>query len=208
MTRKDIPPPPSAVWTTPPSPWLLGQMDNSSDDEVVTANYSGGQGQEYVQIFDLVTGTLKFTSPMFYVIIPTIIRDIDHDGKDELLLAGRTSAADTGSIYVIKDAGSESVQSQGELLERPQLEQNFPNPFNPTTTIEYSVPERENVQIRIYDSVGRLVRTIVDQESKRGAFRLVWDGTGDSGERVASGTYFYQARIGDFLQARKMLLVR
>jgi flagellar hook assembly protein FlgD len=71
-----------------------------------------------------------------------------------------------------------------------RLEHARPNPFNPTTTIEFSVATEGHVTIRVFDAAGRVVRTLEDGHVTAGPHTTVWDGTTDSGERVASGVYF------------------
>jgi hypothetical protein len=90
----------------------------------------------------------------------------------------------------------------------PSLSQNFPNPFNPQTTIQYSVVKEGVVEVGIYDINGQLVREYHEGQQLPGHYSLLWDGKNESGFEVASGTYFYQIRAGDFLDSRKMLLLR
>jgi photosystem II stability/assembly factor-like uncharacterized protein len=75
------------------------------------------------------------------------------------------------------------------------LDQNFPNPFNPSTKISYEIPERATVTLRIFDVLGREVRTLVRGEKAAGIFESVWDGTTDSGLQTASGVYFYKLEV-------------
>ncbi len=88
------------------------------------------------------------------------------------------------------------------------LEQNYPNPFNPTTTIKFSVPKSGNVKVTVYNSIGQLVRTLVDNHFTPGTYKVSWDGTNTSGSFVSSGVYFYKFASKDFSQTRKMLLMK
>lgn len=89
------------------------------------------------------------------------------------------------------------------------LSQNYPNPFNPSTIIEYQLPTRGNIQINIYNSIGQLVKTLVDGKTEEaGNHTITWDGRNDAGSPVSSGTYFYQIRIDDQVQAKKMILLK
>jgi hypothetical protein len=93
--------------------------------------------------------------------------------------------------------------------ERFALHQNVPNPFNPTTTIHYEIPAGgATVEIVVYDTAGRLVRTLVGGHHTAGVKSVTWDGTTDSGETVATGVYFYRMTAGNFVQTRKMLLIK
>jgi hypothetical protein len=90
------------------------------------------------------------------------------------------------------------------------LAQNSPNPFNPSTTISYSVPEgnTDHVSLSVYDLRGRLIRTLVDQVREAGNYSVFWDGTDRFGRQVSSGVYFYRIRAGEFTQSRKMVLLK
>jgi hypothetical protein len=88
------------------------------------------------------------------------------------------------------------------------LHRNEPNPFNPRTTIRYSLAAPGRVDLCVYDLRGRLVRTLVAEERPAGLQQAIWDGRDDSGIAVASGVYFYRLESGDFEQSRKMLLLK
>jgi hypothetical protein len=90
----------------------------------------------------------------------------------------------------------------------PLTAKNLPNPFNPATTIEYSVPREGNVSVRVYNAGGELVRMLVEGFSDSGTHSVVWDGRDDRGFPVASGTYFYLVRQGNETLSRKAVLVR
>jgi hypothetical protein len=85
---------------------------------------------------------------------------------------------------------------------------NHPNPFNPLTTISYTMPRQGHLSLKVFDVRGALVRTLVDAVRPAGEGRAVWDGKNGQGAQVASGVYFYEARTGDEVQIRKMALVK
>ncbi len=85
----------------------------------------------------------------------------------------------------------------------------YPNPFNPTTTIAFDIASRVNVSLSVYDVSGRLVRTLLDKESiAAGRHSHVWDGRDSNGELSAAGVYFYRLRAGDFVETRKLVMVK
>jgi len=88
------------------------------------------------------------------------------------------------------------------------LHQNHPNPFNPITTLRYDLPEQANVNIIIYDMLGRQVRTVVNQTQDAGFKSVIWDATNDFGKQVSAGVYIYQIQAGEFVQTRKMVLLK
>lgn len=90
-----------------------------------------------------------------------------------------------------------------------ELSQNFPNPFNPVTSIRYGLPRSEKVTIRIFDLLGREVLTLIDGEKKEAGYHVIsWNGRDNKGSPVASGLYIYYIISGKFSQSRKMLLIK
>ncbi len=90
-----------------------------------------------------------------------------------------------------------------------KLNQNYPNPFNPTTTIEYTLPIASTVTISIYNVMGQEVATILPlQDKPAGTYRVNWDGLDRSGNQVASGTYFYSMRFGNFTKTKQMTFMK
>jgi len=85
---------------------------------------------------------------------------------------------------------------------------NYPNPFNPMTTIEWSIPRAGDLSIKIFNVKGELVRTLHDGFSAVQSGVMEWNGTNDSGRDVASGVYFYEVRSGDNVSVNKMALVK
>ncbi len=82
----------------------------------------------------------------------------------------------------------------------------YPNPFNPSTTIEYAIPVSNHVTLKIYDLLGREVRTLVDRYVTAGTYNVVWDGRDEAGNTVPSGAYLYQMRSSHYSQAKKLVL--
>ncbi|MBN1164737.1 MAG: T9SS type A sorting domain-containing protein [Candidatus Krumholzibacteriota bacterium] len=89
-----------------------------------------------------------------------------------------------------------------------KLFQSYPNPFNPTTTIQFSLKEKSQVSIRVYNVAGQLVRILVDEIRKPGIYHINWDGRNSEGRLVSSGVYFYQFKTKDFVQTKKMVLLK
>jgi len=88
------------------------------------------------------------------------------------------------------------------------LGQNAPNPFNPTTRIEFSIPEAREVQLCVYDVAGRLVRRLYEGRAPRGFTAITWDGVNGSGQSVSSGVYFYRLQVGETTLTKKMVLIK
>jgi hypothetical protein len=101
------------------------------------------------------------------------------------------------------------VDNRSETL--PQgfaLEQNFPNPFNPSTTIRYELPEEAMVNVTIYDMMGRQVSRLVSSRQTAGYKSLQWNATNNSGQPISAGLYIYTIQAGEFSQTRKMVLLK
>jgi hypothetical protein len=96
----------------------------------------------------------------------------------------------------------------GTLPSDYALYPNYPNPFNPSTTVRYDLPEQAKVQITVYNMLGQVVRTLVDRQESPGQHETIWDGRDDSGRPVSSGLYLYRMTAGDFTESRKMLLLK
>ncbi len=88
------------------------------------------------------------------------------------------------------------------------LNQNCPNPFNPITTIQYSLPEESVITINVYDLAGRQIQNLVLSKQTSGIHSIKWNGTDQHGNLVPAGIYFYQLQAGDFVQTKKMVLMK
>jgi len=99
-----------------------------------------------------------------------------------------------------------------QIQTRPEafaLANNYPNPFNPATTIKYALPEASNVTLEIYNVVGQVVRVLVADHQNAGRYVVQWDATNESGNSLSSGIYFYRLQAGgEFLEVKKMLLLK
>ena len=88
------------------------------------------------------------------------------------------------------------------------LNQNYPNPFNPVTTLRYDLPEDANVNITIYDMMGRVVKTLINDQQSAGYRFTQWNATNNAGSPVPAGLYLYMIQVGEFRQTRKMVLLK
>ncbi|HDL18584.1 MAG TPA: hypothetical protein ENH29_05980 [Bacteroidetes bacterium] len=110
-----------------------------------------------------------------------------------------------------QSGGSSTVTGVAEDNELPvvyKLYANYPNPFNPETTIEYDVPDQGLVGISIYNLKGEKIQTLINREHQPGHFRVKWNGRSQSGEQVASGMYLYILTASEFRQVGKCLLLK
>jgi len=140
--------------------------------------------------------------------------DVDPGGSVEVAFAivGGDDQADilanAGRAHEIYTGQATAVSGQPETEYGLTLVQNWPNPFNPMTSIRYTLPERLRVKLTVYNTSGRLVRTLVEEEMPAGAHVITWDSRNDAGDVVSSGVYFCRLEVGDWSSARKMVLLK
>jgi len=117
----------------------------------------------------------------------------------------------TESIYLEEGGPGGPENEDVEIVQLPQqltLIQNYPNPFNPTTTIRYGLPRSCRVNLRIINTRGQTVRTLVDEEKTAGWYTVTWDGKNESGQQVSSGIYLYLLETNEGSILKKMTLIR
>jgi len=107
------------------------------------------------------------------------------------------------SVYFTEPVKVNAIQAK-----RSVLEQNTPNPFNPSTTIRFEIKERSKVNLRIYNTLGQNICTLIDSHLEPGRYILDWDGKDDFGRDLAGGVYFYQILIDRYFETRRMTLLR
>jgi len=171
---------------------LLGGYPDGMKADSAGNIYSTGAGN--VWIFS-PTGTLldKIAIPES----PTNLAWGDADRKTLYITAGK-------SIYKIRLALTTGVKNEGYL--RPssfKLYANFPNPFNPTTYLRFSIPNLQFVTLKVYDLLGKEIATLVNEWKDAGNYLASWNAS-----NVSSGTYYYRLNAGEFSETRKMVLMR
>lgn len=161
------------------------EVERSSDGkDFKTIGFIAGHGNSNLPLkYSFTDRNLSSGDLAFYY----RLRQIDNDGK-----------AKTCDIIKI-DISS---------IKEYQLMQNSPNPFNPTTAIKFQIPVSSVVSIKIFDQLGREVRTLLNEEKSSGSYVVYWDGKDGSGNIVSSGTYIYMLTSGNFTQVRKMLFMK
>jgi len=113
----------------------------------------------------------------------------------------------------LEDFNTVSVeQEDSDIPQSFSLAQNFPNPFNPATLIQYQLPgsglKTARASLKVYDLLGKEVQILVDREHAPGTYEIRWEGTNKSGAKVSSGVYIYQLKVGDLTSSKKMILLR
>ena len=147
--------------------------------------------------------------------------DVVPDGEVGLSLVFRATTEIEDTVIEITDSqtyDSEfgfnrlTLPAPVQLQTRPEafaLANNYPNPFNPATTIKYALPQAADVELTVYNVVGQVVRTLVAEHQSAGRYVVEWDATNGSGHSLSSGMYFYRLEAGgEFREVKKMLLLK
>lgn len=108
------------------------------------------------------------------------------------------------SGYVTTGVGNNPIPVPKDF----NLKQNYPNPFNPSTTIEYTLQKEEKVVLKIYDTIGKEIKTLVNKDQKSGNYKVVWDATDNKGDKVSSGIFFYQLQINNATITKKAVFIK
>ncbi len=144
------------------------------------------------------------------------------DGNLRVLVYMSSSAGVTGELFTVEGAAKlasvEAADNYGRSVKTTvvnkavptafALRPNYPNPFNPVTNVAFALPVDCKVSLKIYNVAGQLVRTLVNETMPAGNHTVTWDGTNSSGEKVASGIYFYKLNAGDFSKTMKMVMTK
>jgi predicted GH43/DUF377 family glycosyl hydrolase len=112
------------------------------------------------------------------------------------------------STMLISDVSGKPFNKNNKSPQEYALAENYPNPFNPTTTISYNLPESAHIKLTIYDQLGRHVRTLMNAQQVAGYFQTTWNGMDDKGAPVAAGMYFCQMKTQNFKKVIKLALVK
>lgn len=133
--------------------------------------------------------------------------------NEDLVVGGSFyNAGEKAAAFVARwtrhDPTDNDEHDRTALPDALNLVQNYPNPFNPATTIEYNVPTRAHVTIEIYNVLGQHLTTLVDETKSAGKYKTEWNGTDGAGRAVSTGVYLYRFRAGDFVETKKMLLIK
>ena len=113
-------------------------------------------------------------------------------------------------IWAIRISNPVGIEEELEdnIISDYVLMQNYPNPFNPSTVIKYQLPNTSHTQLNIYNIKGQLVKTLINETQNAGYYNITWDGKNNDNREVASGLYVYRITAGDYVETRKMLLLK
>jgi hypothetical protein len=174
-------------------------------DKFIAEYKDDKQGKLTVLLYNLSNDPISRGEGKLFSLPVTVSPDAINNiklGIDQIVLA------DQKAVEIPVEGGKASVPKAFELS------QNYPNPFNPTTTIKYALPSAGDGEgtlpttLKIYNILGEVVRTLVNEPKSPGVYYEVWDGKDNQGNQVAAGVYFYQLRAAKFSETKKMVLLK
>lgn len=205
---------------------ICGDIDGDEEPEIISsgngiflwnADGSSMQGSPYIGI--------PGPEPFYKVFYNPTLADLDGNGKTNLIANSLEDIYvwEMKSVYedslmpwpMFKHDNNHSsfygpvhhspdyVVANNSIPQTYELFQNYPNPFNPTTTIEFGIPKKSFVKLKVYDVIGREVTTVISKELAAGKYRLLWNAKG-----LSSGVYFYQLQSVSFVETKKLVLLR
>jgi hypothetical protein len=193
---------------------------------------------KFIDSADARHDTVKTNAGIFVSKLYGRFTDIDNDGNEDIIMPTQANVDSITTTHITWDNGGSkwdtvitkaanpnratmkilthgapnSVEVRDLTVLTPddfRLDQNYPNPFNPSTTIQFFLPVRDKISLKIYDVLGREVRTLISGELRdKGTSHVVWDGKNNSGHQVGSGTYFYTLHFGNYEKTNKMTLLK
>lgn len=164
------------------------------------AGQTGLQGEGAVL---RLRGRISSTAPLGEVITLSLQNIV------ALEASGQQAALASSTLQLtVGGAANVAIQRSSRTVTEYRLYQNFPNPFNPETMIQYDIVQPGIVTLQIFNAVGQEVRRLLEEVQTPGAYEIRWDGRDGQGEVLSSGVYFYRLQAGDFVQIRKMALVQ
>ncbi len=143
-----------------------------------------------------------------------VCEDMDGDGHKEFVVINygtdRGIVPDDPWFYIFEEGPSTGVAFyKNDILPKSfKIYQNYPNPFNQSTMIKYIIPKNSYISIKIFDTLGREVKTLIERNVRAGEYSISWDGTDQTGREVSSGTYFYQLKAADQIYTRSLSLLK
>lgn len=197
---------------------ILGKGIYKSTDDG-TSWTQVNNGIDFLTLIGSVSGLVQSNDGKIYAAVRNHVEVTNDQGGSWTDMSAGLPADNIGAITmdqkgnIFVGAGTSGVyklstttgleQSSGELPGNFKLYQNYPNPFNPSTKIHFSVPQRNIVSLKIYDSLGREVSSLVQKELPAGNYTVTWNA-----EKFASGIYFSRITAGDFTSTKKMILMK
>jgi hypothetical protein len=200
---------------TAPSNVLAREGESPGGETVVQLTWDESPDPDF-NFFEIVRGTQSGFDPAAAEVVgsttETEFSDLNVNVGETMYYrivafdfnGNRGKFSDEVSILITSVDGEKTASAPKEF----SLYQNYPNPFNPDTRISYDLPKAASVSLKIYNLMGQEVVTLVDEQQPAGSYTVRWDATNNFGIRVASGVYLYLLKAGDFVQSKRMTLLK
>ncbi len=187
-------------------------ISTNSEGKIIAFSFTGAQipvVSENTLLFEM---TAEYDPSLVgnSVILDAVEEDLDGDGSldNRLLFSdGSGSAIDADFHEASWNVGTGDF-TLGMQPETTKLNANYPNPFNPTTTISYYLENAGNVEVIVYDLMGREIKTLVSDFVPAGQQHVIWDATNNDGVEVSAGTYIYKMVAGSYSKVDKMQYIK
>ncbi len=184
--------------------WITEDQSIDEGDSLnffIVASDPNGNDLEYEWLLDGENVSIENTY--------TFLTDESSAGGYVITLFVTDNSGNRNELNYLWNITVNDVVSTEEILLTPYSLRNFPNPFNPVTTISFETTNlHENTRIEIYNLKGQKVKTLVNEELAAGKHSVIWNGADDSGKSVSSGIYFYKMRAGNYTSTKKMILMK
>ena len=177
--------------TMPSQPYQLISSYKSNPDLIGAGNSSVARYYRFVDR-NLINGRTYWYK----------IADVDFNGERRF----------HGPVSAVPNSNGTNLSNNGNIPEKFALHNNYPNPFNPGTTIRFDVPElhgnKTRVELTIYDIQGHKIKTLLNEPLEAGTYQVTWDGLNENGNQISSGIYIYNLKTESFSATKKMMLIR
>ncbi|MDP3024026.1 MAG: FG-GAP-like repeat-containing protein [candidate division Zixibacteria bacterium] len=204
--------------------WAIGNFNKDKYEDLLLGvpTLAGGEAWIYLgsNPLDTIQDWHYYDSEVGDYGSQVSVADINSDGVDEAIVGDpgwwyNNPSYPPGRVYIYKNPYTAVEEERNPIPSHFSLYQNYPNPFNSSTIISFSLKAQGlmlkgpiQTTLIIYNILGQLVRTLVDEEKQPGDYQVVWDGKNEQGEAVGSGIYFYRIQAGSFTKTAKMSLLK
>ncbi|MBK7160476.1 MAG: T9SS type A sorting domain-containing protein [Ignavibacteria bacterium] len=177
----------------------IGDIDGDNDLDLISSNYGSGTYSIFTNNGSGIFSNTPINLPASSAGSCITILDVDNDG--DMDLAGIDEVDDL--LFIFKNQLVSIEQLSGIIPDKFKLEQNYPNPFNPVTHLEFGILNLGFVSLKVFDILGKEVAVLVNEKLSPGIYEAEFDGSS-----LSSGIYFYKLEAGDFIETKRMILLK
>lgn len=181
-----------------------------ADEDQVFYIWQIALDEQFEQVVFSASAGMEPSIPLTIGTVDGLLEELGVEEGSSATIWHRAAATDgsglnvgTGSSVILERGVVTSSEAGPEVPEKVELKQNYPNPFNPATNISYSLPQQTDVQLKVFDMIGREVATLIDQQQAAGAYTVNFDAS-----QLSSGMYLYRLNTGSNTITRKMMLIK